>query len=428
MPRTAARKTIFAVLLVAAFVSCLVYAVVKFGHFGRPVGPPPAVSLLWRFNAGSPIKGWPAIAGGRVYIGSSDGNFRALSLADGRELWHFLTGGEIEGGPLLAEGRLYFGSGDANLYCLDPATGAFLWSYATEGKIVGTPALLAGEGNEPCIVVGSQDYSLHCVRARDGHALWTYKTGYCLLASPVVAGEDVVFGGCDGNFYVLSPDGKEVLVAHVGGYMITTAAVEGGRACVAQIEGIMHCIDIVSGRTVWKTDLGPAMISSTPAAGAGRVVFGSQDGNVYGLDSSDGNVVWNLSTEEQVNGAAVIAGDLVLIGGNDGRMRAIRLSDGHEVWSYLTGEPIEGGPAVVRAADGSADIVVFGSDDGYVYALKALTPPASALTTAGNREGKMVAAATETPSIRKGETLTGGPPSPPASAKATAGKRPEARP
>jgi outer membrane protein assembly factor BamB len=54
----------------------------------------------------------------------------------------------------------------------------------------------------------------------------------------------------------------------------------------------------------------------------------------------------------------------VIVGSEDGRLYLLRLSDGDLVWSYETGQAIASSPAV---ADG---MVVVGCSDGKVYGFK----------------------------------------------------------
>jgi outer membrane protein assembly factor BamB len=60
----------------------------------------------------------PAIAGSRVYAGSSDGRLYVLDLASGKKLWEFEAGAPLTASPAIAGGRLVIGSQDGRLYCL----------------------------------------------------------------------------------------------------------------------------------------------------------------------------------------------------------------------------------------------------------------------------------------------------------------------
>ena len=167
---------------------------------------PDHLQLLWTFKTGGPVKSSPAIVGGRVFIGSADGNLYALALADGTKAWAFKTGGEVESSPLVLEGRVYVGSSDGFLYALDAATGKLAWKYETGDKILGAPnwTKAAGGGADALrILVGSYDNKLHCVIAATGRSNWVYETSNYINGSPAVADGQTAFGGCDGLLHVL---------------------------------------------------------------------------------------------------------------------------------------------------------------------------------------------------------------------------------
>jgi outer membrane protein assembly factor BamB len=62
--------------------------------------------------------------------------------------------------------------------------------------------------------------------------------------------------------------------------------------------------------------------------------------------------------------AALTADGTSLVGADDGSVRAIS-SSGRVLWSLHTGGPIHSSPSI-----GPSGLVVFGSRDGSVYALK----------------------------------------------------------
>ena len=45
------------------------------------------LSLSWTFKAGGPVESSPAIADGRVFIGSDDSYVYALDFATGKKIW-----------------------------------------------------------------------------------------------------------------------------------------------------------------------------------------------------------------------------------------------------------------------------------------------------------------------------------------------------
>jgi outer membrane protein assembly factor BamB len=60
----------------------------------------------------------PVIAGGRVYVGSSDGRLYVLDLETGKKLSEFDAGSGITASPAIAGGRVVIGSQDGIIYAL----------------------------------------------------------------------------------------------------------------------------------------------------------------------------------------------------------------------------------------------------------------------------------------------------------------------
>jgi outer membrane protein assembly factor BamB len=52
-----------------------------------------------------------------VFFGSADGRLYAVDVASGKEVWKFEGGGSFTASPAVAAGRLVIGTDDGNLYC-----------------------------------------------------------------------------------------------------------------------------------------------------------------------------------------------------------------------------------------------------------------------------------------------------------------------
>jgi outer membrane protein assembly factor BamB len=76
-----------------------------------------AGKAAWTFTTRARVESSPAIAGGRVYVGSNDGRFYVLNLSDGAKLWEFNAGAPLSASPAIANGRIVIGSQDGRLYC-----------------------------------------------------------------------------------------------------------------------------------------------------------------------------------------------------------------------------------------------------------------------------------------------------------------------
>lgn len=84
----------------------------KMVHGLTPAGKP-----AWTFATRSRVESSPAIAGGRVFVGSNDGRFYVLNLNSGAKLWEFDAGAPLSASPAIANGRIVIGSQDGRLFC-----------------------------------------------------------------------------------------------------------------------------------------------------------------------------------------------------------------------------------------------------------------------------------------------------------------------
>jgi outer membrane protein assembly factor BamB len=86
----------------------------------------------------------PAIAYGKIYIGGSlSGNLYALDARTGELIWYFNTGNETHSTPAIADGKVFIGSESKKLYALDVNTGEKIWEYETGGEVF-SPAISHG--------------------------------------------------------------------------------------------------------------------------------------------------------------------------------------------------------------------------------------------------------------------------------------------
>jgi len=86
---------------------------------------------LWRRRVSGGDLTSPVCAGGRVFVGGTDGIVRALDVGDGKVLWQTPSQAALLHPPAYWRGRVVFGSCDGCLHCLD----------ATDGRVLGRAEL-----------------------------------------------------------------------------------------------------------------------------------------------------------------------------------------------------------------------------------------------------------------------------------------------
>lgn len=151
------------------------------GVYDAP-GAPQFHSLKWKFHTSGRVISSPAVVGGVVYFGSTDGNLYAISAVSGELKWKFATQSWVVSSPAVSSGIVYFGCYDDNFYAVDSATGQLKWKFQT-----------AGEKR----YAGTHLHHLQPVAEKMPDP-WDF-----YLSSPSVWKGTVYFGSGDGNVYAL---------------------------------------------------------------------------------------------------------------------------------------------------------------------------------------------------------------------------------
>ena len=271
---------------------------------------PDKLKLRWTFKANAPVKSSAAIVAGKVYIGDDTGNLFAIDANTGKLVWNFKAGDGIEAAPLVLNNVVYTGSADGKLYALDAATGKTNWIYNTGGKILGSANWF---GNPARIVVGSYDFKLHIVDAATGNNAWTFTTDNYINGAPAITDGKVVFGlcdghlqtqsnaepcritraivfgGCDGKLHILGTEtGEQLHEVDLGAYIPGSPALAGGRAYVGHYGSEVLCIDLATGKIVWRTKENNTPFFSSPAVTGDHVLIGGRDKKLHCYDRETG--------------------------------------------------------------------------------------------------------------------------------------------
>jgi outer membrane protein assembly factor BamB len=91
-----------------------------------PVGA--KVAEVWTADLGAEPAA-PVVVGRTAFLAGRDGVVRALNVDDGSIRWTAFTEGQIIFPPAVADGRLFVGSADGWIYALEAASGKLLWRF-----------------------------------------------------------------------------------------------------------------------------------------------------------------------------------------------------------------------------------------------------------------------------------------------------------
>ncbi len=268
--------------------------------------------------------------------GENDGPYKEEALTGKHDpdiLWMFDTMEEVgnfphnlaNSSPVAYENLIYVSTGNGQdeshvnipspkapaIVALDRHTGKLVWEDASPGDRIlhgqwSTPAV-GTIGGVVQVVHGQGDGWVRGYDAKTGRKLWEFdsnpkdsvwpKTRNELIATPVIVG-DVVYiaNGQDpehgegvGHLYAIDATRRGDItdtgrIWHYGEIRrsISTASVKDGLIYYPDFSGFLHCLDVKTGKPLWKYDMFAAMWSSTMVAD-GKVYLGDEDGDVVVL-------------------------------------------------------------------------------------------------------------------------------------------------
>jgi outer membrane protein assembly factor BamB len=283
----------------------------------------------WRLTLGDRAYATPCVShDGTIYVGSDAKKFLAVSPA-GRVKWSLDTDGDSDTGPVLAQdGSIVFAAGRV-VYSVTPF-GHIKWRFAARRKVFTSPAI-AANGR---VFFGSQDHHAYAV-SDQGNLAWSLDLGDDVDGAPAIGDDGAVFVGTDAEEVVrIDPEtGAPLWRAKVGGFVRGTLSVARDGSVLAGVYGPTP--REVRIRAEDGSVVGDFAIQGTGARefgvhggaledDAGTLLFGTQDDDVYAIDSS-GDLLWRFTTGGDVDAPVTLLSDgSVIVSSDDGNVYLLR--------------------------------------------------------------------------------------------------------
>ena len=210
---------------------------------------------------------------------------------------------------------------------------------------------------------------LMTIRKKEGdlyRRVWTYKRGGT-FGSPVTLYNDIIFTGCNDFFiYGIDPkSGRKVWEYGAdGGIINMKPEINEGVIYFGSYDQYIYAVEIESRKLLWKFKTGDKIASGCTFS-EGIVYCGSRDGYLYALESGTGNVVWRFKAGDILNSKPFVVGKRIFTGSYDGYLYCLHKKTGGEIWRFKTGGNVSFLDDILM----ENDIIYFGSQDGYLYAL-----------------------------------------------------------
>lgn len=319
----------------------------------------PRLKLKWAFGyPGATSAGTqPTVVGGRVYVGTAEGEIYSLDAKTGCVHWTIETEAAVRSAINIgtgADGRLaaYFGDQSANVYAVDAETGKSLWKTKVDDNwraaITGAPALYAGRLYVPVSSreesqVGNPKYpccqfrgSVLALDASNGEQLWKTYT------IPEAAHE---IGKNEMGTQLWGPSGSPVwntpTVDLKRGRLYLGTGNNYSKPSTSASDSIL-AVDMKTGRILWthqvlgkdiwngscvlsgdhnpllcEPDAPDADFASSPALvelknGKQIILAGNKAGTVVALDpDAEGKLIWERSIGKAATGGGILWGSAV---------------------------------------------------------------------------------------------------------------------
>jgi outer membrane protein assembly factor BamB len=324
---------------------------------------PDAPERLWKYKAGNRVEVTPVGADGRIYFTSAKGGLFAVDLK-GNEVWKITIAPETFTTPvLLVDGVLLVGSGKGVLHAYGAADGKEKWTYDVGGTVQGTPNRIDLPGGRKGIMAISQsDGAIHAIDFETGKGAWKGPGGERCDGSAGVGGGLIVMGSCAAALHVFSTEkGEKVRDVPLGkdNEVAGGVAMSGPLAYAGTRTGKLACVDVAEGKVLWTNGEGQGEAFQTPAVGEKIILFGADDGKLFGLKRENGEKIWAFDTGNRPM-SPVIAGDRAVFT-SGGTLFVLELATGKKLWSAPVSDDTTA-PAVLSG------MILVGGDDGTVTA------------------------------------------------------------
>ncbi len=137
---------------------------------------------------------------------------------------------------------------------------------------------------------------------------------------------------------------------------LSSVAIRDGRVYAPALEGHLYCLDLKTGKQIWKyrsikdkdPDKFAAGFKAAPTIVGDTIYIGDEDGFFHAVDLAKGKGKWKFETRAEIAGGAAAFGKNLLVPSHDGSLYNVS-PEGKEVWSFETQDRVNCSPAI---ADG----------------------------------------------------------------------------
>jgi hypothetical protein len=196
---------------------------------------------------------------------------------------------------------------------------------------------------------------------------WSFSTLGEVWAPPVFGADGTAyFGSRDGKLYAVDSSGTELWRYDTGAEVVVSPALDdtSGETLIYVCSGsTVQVLNTAGEQAKTPYDSG-STVATRPAIGSSQLYVGTFDGKLKALSLTDNSLAWEFAAGDAVHSAPLVVDDNLIVFGSDDHWVYGVDASGQMQWQTETGGPVWAG--VTRTA---TDQLLVGSHDGYLYEL-----------------------------------------------------------
>jgi outer membrane protein assembly factor BamB len=246
--------------------------------------------------------------------------------------------------PIVIDTFLFVTNLRGDLYALHLRTGKKI-GYVTLGDAIpGSPII---EGNIAIIGASNSRESLVAFDLLTGRSQWKKSYGD-IEVTPLLLGQRLYFGNTEGIFYCVDPrEGEKIWEFKIQdnpqlkGFRSSPAS-DGTTIVFGCDNGWVYGLSVQNGEERWKFRAG-YVVAAAPAIASGIAFVGDLHGGFHAINMNDGSSRWDAVAGAAIYANATVDSDRVIVGTTGGNLIAYSINDGHRIWAAAIGSPINAG-------------------------------------------------------------------------------------
>jgi outer membrane protein assembly factor BamB len=255
---------------------------------------------------------------GRLYVGDFNGVIRALDAKDGKELWQFEAKGEAYASPNVVAQQVLVTTEAGELISLDATTGKENWHFQIEAPLRCWPTVVDGR-----VLLAGCDERVHAVDVATGKEVAGVDIDGPTGATPAMLNGHALFGTEQGSFYSINSENMEIVWRHLDAENIDaihTAAAVDSRVAIYGTQGkLAYALKPATGEVAWKFPV-RSHVESSPVIAGDSAFLATKRGMIHRVDVNTGKELWNYEAGGDFQASFAIADGKLVIGNTDGTL------------------------------------------------------------------------------------------------------------